>query len=98
MVKIVDRRDEKEIEDRHYRSMLEIAAEMFGGRNVSALNGLSITVYHEADIKRERAVIGIDTISSLIHLYDAEYLTRVKKLAAEYEFRSGREPTIELEY
>lgn len=94
MVKIVDRTEEKKREDKLYRGMLEKAVKMFGDENVSGLGTLRITAYD----KRDRAVIAVDVISSLIYLYDAKYFTRIKKLAKDYESMARREFTINLEY
>jgi len=93
MVKIIDRTKEKKREDKLYRSMLEKAVSMFEGRNVTSLDGSSITFYDE-----DQGVMRVDVISSLIYLYDARYLARVKKLAREYESMAGEEFTINLEY
>ena len=98
MVKIVDRSDERIRENSLYIGMLERAVRMFGAKSVRGLDNLRITVYNNADVKSELAVISVDVISSRIKLYDAGYLTRVKKLASDYESMVEREFTIELEY
>ena len=93
MVKIVDKTKERKMEDKLYRSMLEKAVDMFGDKNVTGLDSLRITVYD-----KDQGIIGIDVISSQIHLYDNRYLARAKKLAMSYESMTEREFTIELEY
>ena len=92
-MKIIDRTKERKREDKLYRSMLERAVSMFGDKNVGGLDNLRVTVYD-----KDQGVIAVDVISSQIHLYDARYLPRTKKLAREYEFMTKREFTIKLEF